>query len=294
MDHDTTTCDPACTSDVPNWHLTIAYDGSNYRGWQIQPNAPTVQAEVQTRIRRLFRAPELRLAATSRTDAGVHALDQHVSFAARAPGQSTPSHIRTVLNRWLPEDITVLDVTHAPPDFHARHSACGKTYVYVLNAAEKCHPLFARFLWHYSRALDVAAMQAAAELLVGEHDFASFAVNPRREVASTVRTLHRVEVAAVDGLVTVCVTGNSFLYKMVRSIVGFLVRVGRGASKPGDVAAVLNARNRCAAAESAPGKGLFLARVFFEENAWQNYQPPLPPFAWHEGGVDSKAPRALQ
>ena len=261
------------------WHLRVSYDGTAFHGWQIQPQQRTVQGELQARLRRLFRVPELRITGSSRTDAGVHALDQQVSFAAPTPADLDPDGVRRTLNRWLPADIRVQEACRREPGFHARHSAMAKAYVYVLCRAEKCHPLLARFTWHCPVPLDVAAMRAAASIMEGEHDFASFAVNPHREIDSTVRALYRLEVTDHGQWIYVTALGERFLYKMVRSLVGFLVHVGKGAATPEDTLAVLAARDRCAAADSAPAPGLFLARVFYEPDRWHDYQPPLPPWA---------------
>jgi tRNA pseudouridine38-40 synthase len=264
------------------WHLSLAYDGSNFRGWQIQPNVRTVQGELVDRLRRLFSDPTLRVAGTSRTDGGVHALDQQASFAADTPAEFTAEKLHTILNRWLPADIVVTRVREVPLDFSARFAAEGKAYTYVLNPGERLLPMFAPFAWHFPRRLDLAAMRAAATYLVGEQDFSSFAANPKREVESHVRLVHRVEIAAVDGLLCFNVVGESFLYKMVRSMVGWLAHVGRGAAPPEATLDVLAAKDRCAAADSAPAEGLFLAKVFFEPDAWRDYVPILPPFRWRQ------------
>ena len=271
--------------DAETWHLTLAYDGANFHGWQIQPGLRTVQDELQKRLRLLLHLPELRVAATSRTDAGVHALDQHVSFAAPPNPELSPETLRRTLNRWLPQDMQVLGAARAAAGFHARHSAQGKAYTYVVCTGERCHPLFTRFVWHSPRPLDYDAMRRAAAFVTGEHDFSSFAVNPRREIESHVRTLHRVEVFEAGDLVCFNVVGNRFLYKMVRSLVGYLLHVGHGAVPAEKTPAVLAAQTRCAAADSAPAQGLFLARVFFEPDGWQRYVPVLPPFGWREGNT---------
>lgn len=267
--------------DFAIWHATVAYDGTAFRGWQIQPNLRTVQGELQKRIRLIFRQPELRLSATSRTDTGVHALDQHVSFAAPRSGEMPPDRLRQTLNRWLPEDVQVRSIELARSNFSARYDSIGKAYTYVVYTGEKCHPLFSRFVWQLNRTLELNDMREAARHLVGEHDFSSFAVNPKREIATNVRRLHRVEVSSAGDFVFFNVVGESFLYKMVRSIVGYLVFVGRGAARPDDIVELLQARDRCASVYTgAPGQGLFLAKAFFDEDAWHTYEPLLPPFTW--------------
>lgn len=265
---------------LDTWHLVVAYDGTAFHGWQVQPECRTVQGELQSRLSRLFRQPELRLFGTSRTDAGVHALDQNVSFRVPPTAGLDAESLRRTLNRWLPADMQVLAVRHAEPDFHARHSARGKAYTYVLHTGERCSPLFTRFAWHVPQALDVEAMRAAARRLEGEHDFASFAVNPGRALESTVRRLHRLELDRSGPFLCVTAVGTSFLYRMVRGLVGYLLHVGKGLASPADVERVLAACDRRASAESAPAHGLFLARVFFEAEAWRSWRPVVPPFAW--------------
>ena len=279
---DVPSAEASCTDcGARTWHLSVAYDGSDFRGWQIQPGQRTVQRELQSRLARLFRAPDLRTAATSRTDAGVHALAQQVSFSAVTPPELDAESIRCSLNRWLPRDIRVTRVREREPGFNARRRARAKAYTYVAFRGEKCNPLHARFVWHVPGALDADSACRAAALLAGEHDFASFGVNAKREVTSFVRTVHRLEVLPRGEFVFFNVVGDSFLYKMVRSLVGYLVHVGRGAAAPEDALTVLEAKDRCAAADSAPAQGLFLARVFFQAGEWETYQPILPPFAWH-------------
>lgn len=264
------------------WHLGLAYDGTRFRGWQVQPRLRTVQGVLADCLRRLFGDAELRVAGTSRTDGGVHALDQQASFEADTPADFTPERLRDILNRWLPADMMATSVREAPLGFNVRFAAAGKAYTYVVNPGERLLPMFSPFVWHYRRELDLAAMRAAAAHLVGEHDFSSFAANPKREVESHVRRVHRVEVLPVDGLLCFDVVGESFLYKMVRGMVGWLVHVGRGGAPPESTAAVLAARDRGAAADSAPAQGLFLARVFFAPDEWQGYRPLLPPFRWNQ------------
>lgn len=265
------------------WHLAVAYDGTAYSGWQIQPHLKTVQGEILKRLRLMLRAPELKVFGSSRTDAGVHALDQQVSFEACLPAGMTPEKVPEQLNRWLPDDIVVRHVRLCPEPFNARYDNFGKAYTYCISPGVKINPLFARYVWRTPHALDVTAMRAAAALLAGQHDFASFAVNPGRIVDSTVRTLHRLEVMEQDGLLFVHAVGDSFLYKMVRSLTGFLVHVGYGYCPPERALAVLQGRDRSLAADSAPAHGLFLCKVFLHPDEWQCYQPVVPPFAFLPG-----------
>lgn len=260
------------------WHLNLAYDGTDYSGWQVQPDHKTVQGELLKRMRLMLQAPELRIQGCSRTDSGVHALDQHASFRFATPPEMTPEWLKHKLNRWLPEDILIKSVSIAPDDFNPRFDNFGKAYTYCISPGEKVNPIAAKYVWKTPHALDTDAMRQAASFLVGNHDFASFTANPGKEIDNTVRNLHRLDVLESDGLIFISAVGESFLYKMVRGLTGFLVHVGSGYAAPEDALRVLNAKDRTQAADSAPAKGLFLAKVFWTEDEWQSYTPVLPPF----------------
>ena len=261
------------------WHLNLAYDGTEYNGWQVQPDHKTVQGELLKRLRLMLQAPELLIQGCSRTDSGVHALDQHASFRFATPPDMTPEWLKYKLNRWLPEDILIKDVSIAPDDFNPRFDNFGKAYTYCISPAQKVNPVASRYVWKTPRPLDIAAMREAASSLVGEHDFASFAANPGREIGSTVRNLHNLDVIEYEGLIFINAVGDSFLYKMVRGLTGYLVHVGYGYATPDDAVRVMNAADRRQAADSAPAKGLFLAKVFWSPDEWKSYSPTLPPFA---------------
>ena len=209
----------------------------------------------------------------------MHALDQQISFPDPGTCAFAPERLPKVLNRWLPTDIRLLHVCLREPGFSARYAACGKAYTYCVNTSPVLLPFAGRYAWHLpKRRFDLDAMRAAAAALVGEHDFASFGVNPKRELPTTVCTLHRLEIIPDGEWLFFNVMGNAFLYKMVRSLAGWLVHVGLGRRRAEETTAVLAARRRMAAADTAPAGGLFLARVFFEPDTWPAYQPLLPPW----------------
>ena len=264
------------------WHLAVAYDGTAYHGWQAQPGVPTVQSALAEKLGRLFRTDSLELAATSRTDAGVHALDQQISFPDPGTLCLEPARLPKVLNRWLPTDIRIKSAALREAGFNARRAACGKAYSYSVYTGPLLLPFAGRYAWHLpGRTFDLGSMRAAAVCLSGERDFASFGVNPKRELPTTVCTVHRLEIIPEGEWLFFNVIGSAFLYKMVRSLVGWLVQVGLGRRQAGETPAVLAARCRAAAADTAPAEGLFLARVFLEPGAWTGYQPQLPPWrAW--------------
>jgi tRNA pseudouridine38-40 synthase len=268
------------------WKLTLAYDGTDFRGWQVQPDESTIQGELQAALGRVTGEAPLPQG-SGRTDAGVHALAQVASFALHAP--IPPANLKRALNRTLPEAIRVLDAAPAPEGFHARHSAMAKTYEYRVflertsQDAEmtQCSPFLARYAYACSWPLDLAALNEAAAQFVGEHDFTSFAaVDPdlaarSREDSedgesqdtegSAVRTIFSSgwEQRDVDGtrLLLYRVRGSGFLHHMVRNLVGTMIDVGRGYRLSGEIVAMLAARDRAAAGPTAPARGLFLHSV---------------------------------
>lgn len=246
---------------MQTFQLTLSYDGTAYGGWQVQPNARTIQAELETALATIVGAP-VRAVASGRTDAGVHALGQVVSFECDT--RLDPETLGRALNANLPRDIGVLDVRVAPPGFHALRDAVRKRYRYVIQDGTT-RDVFARgYAWQFPHRLDVAAMQQAAGHLLGTHDFASFETSGSPRV-TTVRTVTDLTVGRCAGdhldRVVVEIEANGFLYNMVRNIVGTLVEVGCGKQLPGWVAGVLEAGDRKAAGRTAPPQGLFLISV---------------------------------
>ena len=241
--------------------LTVAYDGTAYAGWQMQPAEPTVQAAIEAAWREITRE-ELRVTAAGRTDAGVHALGQVVGVVTES--QLPTGDLHRGLNAVLPEDVAVIAVDEAREGFHATHDAVGKTYQYQIHTGRTPDVFNRLYAWHYPHELDVATMHEAAQALVGRHDFSSFE-SVGSERPSSVRTISRLTVQRGTGdlanRVTIEVSGDGFLYNMVRAIVGTLVEVGRGSRDvrwPGDV---LAQRDRRLAGQTAPPHGLFLVRV---------------------------------
>ncbi len=244
--------------------LTVAYDGTNYAGWQFQPSEPTVQATLAEAWCSIT-GEQPTLTASGRTDAGVHALGQVVGLVTNS--ELPAERLLQGLNAKLPDDVMVRAVETAPDGFHATHDALKKLYRYQIHNS-RVRPLFdRRYRWHVPHELDVASMQAAAVHLVGRHDFACFETTGS-ERSSTVRTLTKVEVGqggAAGEQIDIEVEGDGFLYNMVRGIVGTLVEVGRGAREPNWVAEVLAARDRRVAGPNAPAHGLVLVWVEYAE-----------------------------
>jgi tRNA pseudouridine38-40 synthase len=241
--------------------LTLAYDGGAYAGWQIQPDKPTVQGVLEAALREITQEA-IRVSAAGRTDAGVHALGQVVGLATET--RLSNADLLRALNAVLPNDVAVLVLEDAPERFHATHHAVAKHYRYQIHNGRTPSVFDRHFVWHFPQPLDVAAMHEAGQALVGRHDFSSFE-SAGSERADSIRTIHELSVARGNGeksdRVTVEVSGDGFLYNMVRTIVGTLVEVGDGSHPVVWSADVLAARDRRAAGQTAPPHGLFLVSV---------------------------------
>jgi tRNA pseudouridine38-40 synthase len=246
-----------------NLKLTLSYEGSDFSGWQVQPDAVTIQGTLASAIGRLT-GENVLPQGSGRTDAGVHALAQVATFSTASP--IPIENFRKALNDILPAAIRILEVREVPADFHARKSAKAKTYRYRIHRAAICPPFLARYVWHFPYPLDENAMTDAAPAIVGEHDFASFAaVDPERgqenyEV-SNVRTIFSSRFERENDELLYTVRGNGFLHHMVRNLVGTFILVGKGTLQPQDIARILAARDRSAAGATAPASGLFLVSV---------------------------------
>ncbi len=246
-----------------NLKLVLAYDGSEFSGWQVQPNAATIQGTLASAIGRVT-GEKVLPQGSGRTDAGVHALAQVATFATESPIPA--QNMAKALNDLLPPSIRVLDATEAPQEFHARKSANVKTYRYRMHRGAICPPFLARYAWHYPYPVDEDAMRLAATFVRGEHDFTSFAaVDSERgredETISNVRRIFDSTWERTGEELIYTVRGNGFLHHMVRNLVGTFILVGKGTLKPESVAEILLARNRSAAGATAPASGLFLVSV---------------------------------
>ena len=240
--------------------LTIAYDGTNYCGWQIQPNGMTVE-EVLNRALKKLTGEDILVIGASRTDSGVHALGNVAVFDTET---TIPAErIAMALNQRLPEDIVIIKSEEVPPDFHPRYCDCSKTYEYHIMNTQIPIPTQRLTNYFVSYPLDLNKMRQAASYLVGEHDFASFC-NVRTDVASTVRTIYSLDILQEGEMITIRITGNGFLYNMVRIIVGTLIRVGRGFYEPERVKEILEEKDRKAAGVTAPAHGLTLVSIDFQ------------------------------
>ncbi len=250
---------PASRSPI-RYSLRIAYDGAAYAGWQVQPRRRTVQGELEAALCRLTGVP-IKLHGSGRTDQGVHAAGQVAH--GDLPHAIPPANLARALNALLPADIRVLGARVAAPDFHARRHALRKEYRYFIWNGALLPPWQRLYRTLVRPPLDVRAMRRAAALLVGRRDFAAFTANPNREVGCTRRRLMRLSVSRRGRELVLRAQSDGFLYKMVRSLAGFLIRVGTGAIPPEEARRILASRTRTARVPTAPPAGLFLWKVWY-------------------------------
>ncbi|HZT40511.1 MAG TPA: tRNA pseudouridine(38-40) synthase TruA [Bryobacteraceae bacterium] len=244
--------------------ITLAYDGTDFHGWQAQPGLPTIQGTVETVIGEIEGRP-VHVASAGRTDAGVHALAQVAAFSLDNP--IPLANLRKAMNRLLPSSIRVMDVREARPDFHPRYDAIAKTYEYRIFRGEVCPPFERRYVHHHPYPLDEAAMIEAAPLVEGEHDFTAFAAADQRDELglSKVRRIDCSRLERSGDRLVYRVRGSGFLKHMVRNIVGVFIEVGKGNLSREDVLRRLNPRCGIPPGPTAPPQGLFLIGVDYPD-----------------------------
>ncbi len=274
------------TQAMQTWKLTLAYDGTDFHGWQVQPGERTVQGELQSALGRVVGESPLPQG-SGRTDAGVHALGQVASFSLQA--HIPPANLQRALNRTIPASIRVIEAAVVPDTFHARHSALAKTYEYRVLLTEPgcdriCPPFLARYVYAYSWRVNLAALRNTAQAFVGEHDFRSFAATDpdlstrtadsddgspdQTEPRTAIRTIYsstwEEQPHEAGDLLVYRVRGNGFLHHMVRNLVGTMLDVGRGYMHIEDIPRIFSALSRDAAGPTAPARGLFLHSVEYD------------------------------
>lgn len=240
--------------------LRVAYDGTNYHGWQIQNNAVSVEGTLLKALQELLQE-DIELIGASRTDAGVHAMGNVAVFdtAARIPTEK----IAYALNARLPEDIVVQSGEEVPDDFHPRYASSRKTYEYRILNTKFPDPILRKYMHFYYGKLDVESMKEAAVCIVGEHDFASFCA-AGAQVQTTVRRVYGLDIRKEKDVITLSICGNGFLYNMVRIIAGTLIEVGSGKIPPGQMQAIIDGCDRSLAGATAPARGLHLIKIEYE------------------------------
>lgn len=244
-----------------NIKLTIEYEGKDYNGWQKQPNHLNIQGEIERAIQNVT-GQEVELIGSGRTDSGVHAFGQVANF--KIDSDFPIEKMATAINSQLKKTIRILKAEEVPLDFHSRYHCHQKTYGYFIDNSEQGTAIYRNITYHISQPLNVEAMQKSVNYLVGEHDFSSFKSSGTSS-KSSVRTIYSAQVVKEQERVVIVLTGNGFLYNMVRIISGTLVEVGLGNIKPEQVKNILEAKDRQQAGKTLPAQGLFLMNVEYED-----------------------------
>lgn len=238
----------------------ISYDGTLFSGYQVQVDTRTVQSELEAVLEKMHKKT-VKVVASGRTDAGVHALGQVIHF---------DTHLDIPADRWvqamnamLPKDIAVLSAEPVAENFHARYNAQGKTYKYEIQLSKIRNPLMRHYAYHYPYPIDIGRIEKAIKYALGTHDFSSFCA-ANTDVKDKVRTIHSIDCVQAGDVLTLTYTGNGFLYNMVRILTGTLIEIGSGKREPEEMANIIAARNRSAAGKTAPPQGLYLQQVYYE------------------------------
>lgn len=242
--------------------MTIAYDGSRYRGWQRQPDTEmTIQSILEKAVREVT-GYSVEVNGSGRTDGGVHAFGQTASV--KVAGKIEEKEFRDQINAKLPDDIRIREARLMKNSFHARYSARSKCYEYHIDQREKADVFQRKYCYHYPKELDLAAMEEASQYLIGKHDFTSFCDRKEEEDKSLVRTVYDIEIRKKKEKITIVYTGSGFLYHMVRILTGTLLAVGTGEIEAEEIPAILEAKTRSLSGELVPANGLFLKEVYYD------------------------------
>ncbi|TFG64767.1 MAG: tRNA pseudouridine(38-40) synthase TruA [Spirochaetales bacterium] len=243
-----------------NIRLTIAYDGTDFCGWQVQKNGRTVQETIEKALEKLHKHPVF-LHGAGRTDSGVHATGQTASFISDAEN-IPPGKFNLALNSILPKDVRITGSGEVHPSFHARFSAVARTYHYYLYPSGVRHPVLRNYCWQVKRQFNLPLLNDYAARLVGQHDFTAFS-GPRNEDKSPFRNIHAASFFPMNGFTVFSITGNAFLWKMVRSIIGTLLELEYKKAGPDRVREIIESGNRALAGSTAPATGLYLHKVSY-------------------------------
>jgi tRNA pseudouridine38-40 synthase len=243
-----------------NYKLTIQYDGGRYKGWQRLGNGEdTIQAKIENVLSEMV-GRKIEIIGCSRTDAGVHAFAQIANF--KISENMTDSEIKSYLNRYLPQDISIMDVMSVPERFHARYNAKDKTYVYKIWNEEYTNPFMRKYSMYVEKKLDIASMKKACQYFIGEHDFTAYS-NAKSKKKSMVREIYSLDIEENAGFIQIRIRGNGFLYNMVRKIVGTLIEVGLGEKDAEAIPRIINSKERIQTGGMADAGGLHLERIDF-------------------------------
>lgn len=245
----------------------VSYDGSVYSGFQIQPKDRTVQGEIERALKKLHKGQEIKIQASGRTDAGVHAKGQVIHFDSNL--DIPIGNWELALNTLLPHDIVFSTIEAASPSFHARYNVLGKEYRYFIHLAERRDPFKRNYAYYYPYPLNIEAIRSAMNYFIGEHDFTSFC-SMKTDKENKVREIYELELIEENDMLVFCFRGNGFLYNMVRIIIGTLLDVGRGKINPHSIQEIIEKKDRKAAGKTASSNGLYLWKVFYEKNFFHN------------------------
>ncbi|MDQ0220585.1 tRNA pseudouridine(38-40) synthase TruA [Peribacillus cavernae] len=247
---------------MQRYKCIVSYDGTLFAGFQVQPDKRTVQSEMEKALRKMHKGEAIRVSASGRTDSRVHAKGQVIHFDS--PYSFPAENWEKGMNALLPEDIAVISVQEATPDFHSRFDATGKEYRYLVSLSKKRDPFQRKYAYHFPYELNYQAMQDAIPFLLGTHDFTSFC-SAKTEVTDKVRTIREIELLVEGGMLQFRFIGNGFLYNMVRILVGTLLEIGTGKKVPVDIVEILQKKDRSFAGKTVPGQGLYLWKVYYDE-----------------------------
>ena len=243
---------------LKNYKITIQYDGSRYKGWQVQKSMDmTIQGKIQD-VLSAMTGQEIEVIGSGRTDAGVHALGQVANF--HIPEHFIKEEVLEYLNHYLPADIAVLDITEVDERFHARYHAMSKTYMYRIHTSRIPNVFERKYTYTYTEPLDIRAMREAAGYMIGTHDFMAFCGNKKMK-KSTVRTVTAIDILEKENEIQISYTGDGFLQNMIRIMTGTLIEIGNGTKKPSDVPRILESKVRENAGYTVPAEGLILKSV---------------------------------
>ncbi|WP_316852011.1 tRNA pseudouridine(38-40) synthase TruA [Peribacillus frigoritolerans] len=246
---------------MPKYKCVIAYDGTDFAGYQVQPEKRTIQSEFEAVLAQMHKGTIIKVTASGRTDSGVHAKGQVLHF--ESPLTFPTENWIKAFSALLPTDIIALEVDIVPDDFHARFHTTGKEYRYIVARSKLRDPFKRNYAYHYPYPLNVEAMREAISYLIGTHDFTSFC-SAKTEVVDKVRTIKEMDFEESDDFLVFRFVGEGFLYNMVRILVGTLLDVGSGKMSPHDMSEILDKKDRSFAGKTAPAQGLYLWKVFYK------------------------------
>ena len=246
---------------MKNYKITIQYDGTRYKGWQVQKSTDmTIQGKIQSVLKEMT-GQEIEVIGSGRTDAGVHAYGQVANF--HVPAHFKAQEILEYLNHYLPMDIAVIDIEEVDERFHARFNAVEKTYMYRIHTSTVPNVFERKYMYTYTECLNVDKMREAANLILGTHDFMAFCGNKKMK-KSTIRTVTAIDIEENEDEIQILYTGDGFLQQMIRIMTGTLIEVGNGTKQPNDIVAILESKDRQNAGYTVPAEGLILKSVTYE------------------------------